>query len=295
MKSIFFNVNKSIGAGTIQNFNICIINKRLKRSMFTKGNNSIVLKKSGELMLNTTNIKSDNILKSPINSPRLRLNALIDPPIINTKQLNFLAQYNKINTNKLFYRELLDCKNYLSNLEARGKYLISRCENLKIEGKINNKFMLNYMSTVASIQRGLKQHTVVTNELGRTKETVTFSYYVLTTSSKRVNHGGNVLSPIFLARDVNKSKNFYVLPLLCIDTIPIEDYNEMFLIKDKSGFIDNYEFQQLLVDKLIELENNKDVIIYELHLKNDFFEKNITDINFSNFLRIRDPKNRTTL
>jgi hypothetical protein len=49
--------------------------------MFTKGN-SIVLKKSGEIMINTT-FKNDTILKSPISSPRMRSDHLIMPDIKN--------------------------------------------------------------------------------------------------------------------------------------------------------------------------------------------------------------------
>jgi hypothetical protein len=57
VKSIFFNVNKPIGAGIIQNFNICIINKKFKRSMFTKIGKirNSNLKKSGDLQSTTDN------------------------------------------------------------------------------------------------------------------------------------------------------------------------------------------------------------------------------------------------
>src|SRR3954470_11126495 len=105
--------------------------------MFTKGNNSIVLKKSGEILINTS-LKKEPVFISPLNSPRIGLNSLIMPTInINTTYINKFAQYNKININNLVYRETLDCKYYQFKLKDRLNYNIVFCKNKYIMGEID--------------------------------------------------------------------------------------------------------------------------------------------------------------
>src|ERR1700754_3584989 len=69
------------------------IHKTFKRFMFKKGE-SIILKKSGEIMINTS-IKSE----TPFLSVGTRFNSLIIPRITNTNYINIYAEYNKINPN----------------------------------------------------------------------------------------------------------------------------------------------------------------------------------------------------
>lgn len=95
--------------------------KMYKRNMFKKGGNSLVLKKSGEIISTVEYKSSTTLMTSPISSPRFGLDSLT----LSTKHINRYAQYNKINKNKLFYVENMDCINYQYTFDER-------CENVKM-------------------------------------------------------------------------------------------------------------------------------------------------------------------
>jgi hypothetical protein len=295
MKSIFLSAititGKPIGAGVIQYFNISIFNKKIKRSMFTKGNHSMVLKKSGEIMINTS-FKNDTILKSPISSPRMRLNSLIDTPIIkNISQAQNLAHYNKINTKKLYYTELMDCKNYKYNMEERSKYLLEFCSNLQLRGEVTDNFMLNYTILLTAIQRGVKYHTAVINIVEETPETVTFSYYPITTNAKSVNFGdGRVYNTILLYTSP-EGKNFFIVPVLFVDKMPKTDYVKIFVNEDKQLLKDTYELRENLVNNIRKVEKTE--VVYELDVR-QVYETPIRELNISTVIKIKDPNKVTT-
>src|ERR1700754_5022157 len=69
------------------------IHKTFKRFMFKKGE-SIILKKSGEIMINTS-IKSE----TPFLSANTKFNLLIISRIKNTNYINIYAEYHKIGKN----------------------------------------------------------------------------------------------------------------------------------------------------------------------------------------------------
>jgi len=128
IKYIFFIDNLKANISELHNNQKKDILKICKRKMFTKGSNSIVLKKSGEVIIPSS--KNDVPFVSPLNSPRIGLNSLIMPTInINTTFINKFAQYNKININNLFYRETLDCNYYQFKLKDRLNYNIDYCRN----------------------------------------------------------------------------------------------------------------------------------------------------------------------
>jgi hypothetical protein len=152
--------------------------------MFTKGNNSIVLKKSGEILINTS-LKKEPVFISPLNSPRIGLNSLIMPTInINTTYINKFAQYNKIN--------------------------------------------------------------------------------------------------------INSGKIFYTIPLLCIDRVPKTEFMNIFKIKKKDDFKDNTDLQKRLVENIIKMEKTEGIKIKQFHIRDDFLEKEIKDINFSKLFKDKD-------
>jgi hypothetical protein len=202
--------------------------------MFTKGNNSIVLKKSGEILINAS-LKKEPVFISPLNSPRIGLNSLIMPTInINTTYINKFAQYNKININNLFYRETLDCKYYQFKLKDRLNYNIAFCKNI-------------------------------------------------------VNYGGNnKFEPVLLFNDLNSGKIFYTIPLLCIDRVPKTEFMNIFKIKKKEDFKDNTDLQKRLVENIIKMEKTEGIKIKQFHIRDDFFEKEIKDINFSKLFKDKD-------
>jgi hypothetical protein len=98
--------------------------------MFTKSSNSIVLKKSGEIMINTQ-MKNAIIFISLVSSPSIKIDSLIIPTI-NTNHINKFAQYNKINLNKLYYRETIDPKETFTDSVYRDSITsyINHLENI---------------------------------------------------------------------------------------------------------------------------------------------------------------------
>ena len=261
--------------------------------MFMKGGNSIVLKKSGEIMANTQplSLKKD-VIGSLGNNTRLRLDSFL----LNTSNINYIdrsgyAQYNKINHNKLFYVENMDCINYRYKLSERCSFVKDFCINRYKEGLYNETFMRDYLICTTSIQRAVKSHTVVTEVIDQTEDSITFSYYVITTQKKIVNYGGgNKFKPLLLYNDIESGKNFFTIPLLLIDRVPKTEFEYLFLLKKEEDYRDNYELQKKLVNNIMKLEKDEKILFKQLHVKDDFLEKDMRNINFSTLFKNKDPK-----
>jgi hypothetical protein len=269
------------------------LNKIYKRSMFTKGSGSLVLKKSGEIIINTE-IKSDYILKSPLSSPR-GPGLIIPNKNITINQINNFAHVNKINTQLSYYLQEGDCKYYHFNLRERCSYLNGMCKNLNMSGEITKEHMLNYNIFLATIQRGVTQHTAVTEILNQTDESITFSYYIITTKPTEVNFGGdNKFKPLYLCKDLIAGKSFYTIPVIFIDRLPKTDFNNIFECKDLNNFKDGYDRRRNFVDSIRELEKNKKIEFKEIHIRNDFFDKPIVDIDFNKLFKNKSENNLLT-
>jgi hypothetical protein len=266
------------------------LNQIHKRFMFTKGSGSLVLKKSGEIVTNIE-IKSDFILKSPLSSPR-GTGLIMSSKNVTISQINNFAHVNKINTKLAYYLQDGDCKYYHFNLKERCLYLSGMCRNLNAYGEFTKEHMLNYTNFLATIQRGVTQHTVVTEIINQTNESITFGYYIITTKPKEVNFGGiNKFKPLYLCKDLIAGKSFYTIPVMFIDTLPKEDFDNIFEYKDLSKFKDGYDRRRNFVDSIRELERNKEIEFKEIHIKNDFFDKKIADIDFNTLFKNKSDSN----
>jgi hypothetical protein len=99
--------------------------------------------------------------------------------------------------------------------------------------------VLNYTNFLATIQRGVTQHTVVTKIISQTNESITFGYYIITTKPKEVNFRGiNKFKSLYLCNDLIAGKFFYTIPVMFIDTFPKKDFDNIFEYKDLSEFKD---------------------------------------------------------
>ena len=252
------------------NINFYLI-KIYKRNMFMKGGNSIVLKKSGEVMINT---KKDSAFTSPISSPRLGLDSLT----LNTKNIDYVskyAQYTKLIKNEFSITEWRDCIAEF-NFGGRISFLKSEC-NLLLERQEATPFqVLVFLKRLDSLKLAFA-HTVVVEKLEEKEGYVTFMYNVITTSPKKVDLGGpNKFKPLYLCSN-SEGKNFYTIPLTYYNKVTADEYLRLTQTQLKINKIDSVELQHLIVNNIIRLE--KKYAFYAFDIKKQCVEMIIIDIN----------------
>jgi len=153
--------------------------------------------------------------------------------------------------------------------------------------------MLNYFTCSKSIQRGMQLHTAVTEIIDQTDESITFSYYIITTSKKSVNYGGgNIFKLVFLYND--SGKNFYKIQLFCINKIQKTEFFNIYDKKKKEDFKDSYDLQKKIIENIIKMEKIEGMKIKEFHIRDDFLEREIKDINFLTLFKDKDSKRLIT-
>ena len=230
------------------------MHKTFKRFMFKKGD-STILKKSGEIMINTS-IKSE----TPFLSAGTRLNSLIIPAITNTNYINrALATCVKIKKNytielkesmlETTFRELKNIIIENSN-DAYNKKLISTKQHIVVLKRLNALDVSYKHSTILDIVEEDEKH-------------VTIIYHVITTNENKVDYGGpNEFKPIFLYHDNIKNKDFYTIPLTYKHKLRRTDYEEYFVSKNNESFKnDSIELQRELA---MRLKNITEVKIFKL-------------------------------
>jgi len=164
MKSIFLNVNKPIGAGTIQYFNISILNKKLKRSMFTKISKIRNLKKSGDLL---SAIDNKSIIKVVDNtSAGLNFNSLDLANNIVKKQEQYIIEQTSGSTTTVAIKDIGTGLTFPMvvnrHLATYGKINKNYIFNLK-EGELNaniNVFLRYKATRIAQAEEVFKQKKI---------------------------------------------------------------------------------------------------------------------------------------
>ena len=217
-------------------------NQMFKRFMFKKGD-SIILKKSGEIMINTK-IKSETTFLSA----STRLNSFIISTIRNTNYINRFAEYNKFNP---YYTVKLN--------DRLSKIPFSKFKN-KRKKEATDAYKKNEMSKdqhLAFFKRmdalNLSyNHSTLIDIIDEDEEYVTIIYHVITTHEKEVDYGGpNKFKPILLYHDNIKNKDFYTIGLTYKHKLRITDYNEYFVLKNNESFKnDSIELQRELATRL---------------------------------------------
>jgi hypothetical protein len=244
MKSIFFSAitvaGKSIGAGCVKNSSIIEkinsrnITKNLKCSMFTKAGN-IVGKKSGELIITKT-------FTSEKTAITLRLNGL-DLPKSNVTLNNYsfmqkssLSYFNKFSIKNINYIVPKDCKYYRYNLPLYFNQIKKTCINKHASGEIDNNHMLNYITCMNSLKRAIGSHTVVIETRNISKDSVIYSYFVISTTKKAVLI---TLAPehrekkILLYTDPKTEKKYYTTKVIYEDIVPNEEFESILEFKNQ--------------------------------------------------------------
>src|ERR1700760_1198616 len=230
------------------------MHKTFKRFMFKKGD-STILKKSGEIMINTS-IKSE----TPFLSAGTRLNSLIIPAITNTNYINrALATCVKIKKNytielkesmlETTFRELKNIIIENSN-DAYNKKLISTKQHIVVLKRLN-ALDVSY------------KHSTIMHIVEEDDKYVTIIYHVITTNENKVDYGGpNEFTPIFLYHDDIKNKDFYTIGLTYKHKLRRTDYEEYFVSKNNESFKnDSIELQRELA---MRLKNITKVKIFKL-------------------------------
>ena len=282
MKSIFFNVKKPIGAGIIQNFNICIINKKLKRSMFTKIGKIRNLKKSGDL-LSTTDNKS--IIKVGDNTSGLNFNSLDLANNIVKKQEQYiiektsgstttvvikdigtgltfpmvvnrhLATYGKINKNNILNLKEGEL-NATTNAFIRYKAMrIEKAEEAFKQKKISKDQFLVFLKRFNAIDLSYVHATIcdiVAESVEDGEEYFTIVYHVLTTKPTIVDYGyPNIYKPIYLYYNEETDTTYYTIALTYVQKLKKKDYYAFYVLKNRKAFKnDTEEVQNTLANNI---------------------------------------------
>ena len=235
-------VNNNLTISKIQNnqkkddFNN--IHKTFKRFMFKKGD-SIILKKSGEIMINTS-IKNE----TPFLSSSTRLNSLIIPTITNTNYINRFAEYNKINN-----KYIVESNDRLSKIPF-SKYKKTRKEEATDaynKNEMSKDQHLAFFKRMDALNLSYNHSTII-DIIEEDEHYITIIYHVITTNEKKVDYGGpNEFTPILLYHDDIKNKNFYTIPLTYKHKLRRADYDEYFVLKNNESFKnDSIELQREL-------------------------------------------------
>lgn len=242
--------------------------------MFTKGN-SIVLNKSGELMINTTNIKSDSILKSPISSPKIILDSSsLTTPKINNRDFSW---YNKFVKNNVVISSEVDEAITTFNFNNFIKLKINEGKTQLENEQVTKEQWLVYLERFKALDLSYV-HTIILDIISKNETTIKFMYHVITTKDKIVNYGGpNQFKPIYLYTD-EKGTKFYTIPLTYIRILSKEEFVNVFKFKKESEFKDNPEAQKKITEALIIAEK-KFGHFKQVDVNGDILYKNIKDID----------------
>src|ERR1700748_1143756 len=218
------------------------IHKTFKRFMFKKGD-SIILKKSGEIMINTS-LKSETTFVSA----STRLNLLIIPTIRNTNYINRFAEYNKIGKNYIV--ELKDSSFKISFFKFKNKRK-KEANDAYNENKMSKDQHIAFFKRMDALNLSYN-HSMITDIIEEDEEFFTILYHVITTNDKEVDYGGpNKFTPIFLYHDNIKNKDFYTIGLTYKHKLRRADYDKYFVLKNKESFKnDSIELQRELATNL---------------------------------------------
>ena len=274
-----FNISKIQNNQKKDDFNN--IHKTFKRFMFKKGD-SIILKKSGEIMINTS-IKNE----TPFLSSSTRLNSLIIPTITNTNYINRFAEYNKINN-----KYIVESNDRLSKIPF-SKYKKTRKEEATDaynKNEMSKDQHLAFFKRMDALNLSYNHSTII-DIIEEDEHYITIIYHVITTNEKKVDYGGpNEFTPILLYHDDIKNKNFYTIPLTYKHKLRRADYDEYFVLKNNESFKnDSIELQRELATclkkitevtkfKLLDVNKNcLDLIYSEIDPDEEFPDSDYSD------------------